>query len=220
MEVMSKNLEEIKDEGWDEEVFETITKEVKKNSKSHSLNKPFEIRFKVRQPKNILRFIQYKEQIEKEGQNFNNFVMGLVSKSFEEQDKKSLFKNLKNDMFYSFNKAIYARTSPFSAAIINAIDKVRIKQNIIDKKLDLILNIITRDTKTTLQEIQSPTTQILEESEYFKNLYNVFDNDLKNNEENRNKHIAKTFDRLKKFNDFEEREDQEEILGYIDNDED
>lgn len=191
---------------WDDEVVESINKETKNKTK------PVEIRFKIRMVNNILRVTQLKENLEKHGQSLNKYIFSLLIKDMEEKEKKSLFRNLKEDMFYSFNKAIYARSAPFSAMIIKEIDKVKIKQNIIDKKLDMILNILVRDEKTNVDELKNPTTKLLMQSSYFENLYTMLDDELKVDYANKKVAIEKTMNRYKKYNDFEEREMQEDSI--------
>ncbi|MCU4706432.1 Mbov_0398 family ICE element protein [Mycoplasma sp. CSL7503-lung] len=115
----------------------------------------------------LIQYFNWKQEIEKSGSTVYLEMKEVIHKLIDDNDKKVALRKTKDDLFYSLRKAIFASMSPFKQDIDQNINNIRINQNIINKKLDILINVIFERFDRT-DEIDNLSSEVLKESNYFK----------------------------------------------------
>ncbi|WP_371864742.1 Mbov_0398 family ICE element protein [Mycoplasmopsis gallinacea] len=101
-------------------------------------------------------------------------------------------------MFYAFRKSIFASLSPFHSNIKHWFNLQNIEIEIINKKLDLVLNLLAKSGNLNLH---SPKEEFLNELDHFKIVRKNETIELmlnKKKEDEKIKETVKTFERFQK----------------------
>ncbi|WP_434333041.1 Mbov_0398 family ICE element protein [Mycoplasma capricolum] len=103
-------------------------------------NNEIKITFRIYEREDILRFEKWKKELASNGETLSNAMLNLLRNHLLEKEKKIVLNTLREDIFYSFRKSLFASLAPFASNIIREINKARIEEVIINKKLDLVIN--------------------------------------------------------------------------------
>lgn len=182
-----------------------------------SKNNEVRLSFRLYDKNDILKFKIFQKQVDAKGQSLSNALADIVMSHLDEKDKRKIMSSLKVDLFYAFRKAFFASLSPYTANIINQVLKVRVENNIINKKLDLLLNAFAGghiDEET----INNPGSKMLIEPKYFEQIRQILN--IENEEKNlkTNEKVAKVKKREQAYENYEfSNETDPEILAeYFD----
>ncbi|WFQ92673.1 Mbov_0398 family ICE element protein [Mycoplasma feriruminatoris] len=175
------------------------------------------ITFRIYEREDILRFEQWKKELSNNGETLSNAMLTLLKNHLLEKEKKIILNTLKEDIFYSFRKSLFASLAPFASNIIREINKVRIEEVIINKKLDLVINNFLENPDEFIKNLNP---NLLAEAEYFEKTRELFIIDYNNKLEKINKKIANVKEQQKKFEDYQKRNsdwDSEIVSQVYDN---
>ncbi|WP_322959218.1 Mbov_0398 family ICE element protein [Mycoplasmopsis cynos] len=145
----------------------------------------------------IAKFLQWKIDLENKNKTIYNEIRNIIVNEINDIDKKDAFRKTKDDLFYYLRKAIFASMSPFKQDIDNVVLDIKVEQNIINKKLDLLINLVAKefDIQKDLEEISG---ELLKENKYFKDIKDILErqnNALLKKIEKANEAYQKTFQR-------------------------
>ncbi|MCR8966567.1 Mbov_0398 family ICE element protein [Mycoplasma zalophidermidis] len=176
-----------------------------------------QLSFRLYDENDILKFKSFRKTVEVKGQSLSNALSDIVVSFLDEKDKRKVMSSLKVDLFYAFRKAFYASLSPYTANIINQILKVRVENNIINKKLDLLLNALAGGD-VSKEIIDNPGSELLVEPKYFEQIRQILN--IENDEKGlkTNEKVAKVKRREEIYENYEFNNDTDpEILAeYFD----
>ncbi|UWV82416.1 Mbov_0398 family ICE element protein [Mycoplasmopsis cynos] len=122
----------------------------------------------------IAKFLQWKIDLENKNKTIYNEIRNIIVNEINDIDKKDAFRKTKDDLFYYLRKAIFASMSPFKQDIDNVVLDIKVEQNIINKKLDLLINLVAKefDIQKDLEEISG---ELLKENKYFKDIKDILE---------------------------------------------
>lgn len=185
----------------DKQDFDLIDSYLKKEEKANIKSVTAKIYF--RQSDDIVRFLRFKKQVDLAGITMNSALTSILRKYFEAKEQKQLFADLKNDLFYSFSKAMYARMAPFSNQIITKIKRQEILLNTIDKKLNVVLNALASNETFNKDKLENPSTSLLKESKYFSDLKLNIEHKINEQKVKRDKKVIELQKNQQKFEDYD-----------------
>ncbi|ABC01536.1 MULTISPECIES: Mbov_0398 family ICE element protein [Mycoplasma mycoides group] len=165
-------------------------------------NNEIKITFRIYEREDILRFEKWKKELASNGETLSNAMLNLLRNHLLEKEKKIVLNTLREDIFYSFRKSLFASLAPFASNIIREINKARIEEVIINKKLDLVINNFLQNPD---EYINNLNPNLLAEPKYFDKTRELFIVDYNNKLEKVNKKIADVKDQQKKFKDYQKR---------------
>ncbi|WAM01991.1 hypothetical protein ONA02_05185 [Mycoplasmopsis felis] len=84
----------------------------------------------------------------------------------------------KDNIFYSLRKAMFAFMSPFKHSLEERINENQNQLVIINKKLDLIINLLANEFKQKSQ-IENIPGELLKEASYFEEMKKISSSELK-----------------------------------------
>ncbi|WP_051622802.1 Mbov_0398 family ICE element protein [Mycoplasmopsis primatum] len=158
--------------------------------------------FRLYDANTLLRFKRFQNEVLRNGESLSAVLERIIVDFLDERDKKKVFKSLKTDMEYSFHKAFFSRLTPFSMYIIDHILNVRAENSLINKKLDILLNALFSNSKITKKDLENPSSDLLAEGPYFKNLRELLQLENAENLGKKNKWVEKVKKREKIFNSY------------------
>ncbi|WP_434329630.1 integrative conjugal element protein [Mycoplasma capricolum subsp. capricolum] len=165
-------------------------------------NNEIKITFRIYEREDILRFEKWKKELASNGETLSNAMLNLLRNHLLEKEKKIVLNTLREDIFYSFRKSLFASLAPFASNIIREINKARIEEVIINKKLDLVINNFLQNPDEYINNLNH---NLLAEPKYFDKTRELFIVDYNNKLEKVNKKIADVKDQQKKFKDYQKR---------------
>ncbi|WP_434328628.1 integrative conjugal element protein [Mycoplasma capricolum subsp. capricolum] len=165
-------------------------------------NNEIKITFRIYEREDILRFEKWKKELASNGETLSNAMLNLLRNHLLEKEKKIVLNTLREDIFYSFRKSLFASLAPFASNIIREINKARIEEVIINKKLDLVINNFLQNPD---EYINNLNPNLLAEPKYFDKTRELFIVDYNNKLEKVNKKIADVKDQQEKFKDYQKR---------------
>ncbi|AGJ90637.1 Mbov_0398 family ICE element protein [Mycoplasma putrefaciens] len=174
--------------------------------KKDNKQKGLAITFRMYEVPDVLRFEQWKKELNASGSNVSTALADIVKEYLLEKEKKIALKGLREDLFYSFRKVLFASLAPFSANIIREILKNRAELLLLNKKIDVLLNTIFKDEKHILKNLN---IDLLEEARYFEQMRELLNNETQVKIEKINKKIAKVKDHQKKFEELHQKSNSE-----------
>ncbi|AJK51222.1 Mbov_0398 family ICE element protein [Mycoplasma capricolum] len=135
-----------------------------------------------------------KKELASNGETLSNAMLNLLRNHLLEKEKKIVLNTLREDIFYSFRKSLFASLAPFASNIIREINKARIEEVIINKKLDLVINNFLQNPD---EYINNLNPNLLAEPKCFDKTRELFIVDYNNKLEKVNKKIADVKDQQK-----------------------
>lgn len=119
---------------------------------------------------------------------FNSYLQELILNHIEDGLKKQTLPDLKNTIYATTRRAVYVGTIGQNSFTSKAIKPLITQSQITDKKLNLILNILTNQIDLEkFSDVQKPPQIYLEEHRKFEELRTIIDAQLSKNIENYNK---------------------------------
>ncbi|MBU4693428.1 hypothetical protein KQ878_00820 [Mycoplasma zalophidermidis] len=162
------------------------------------------ISFRLYDQSEILRFKAWQRELKGDNKSVSVAIGEVVMNYLKDIDKRVMMRELKDDMFYAFRKALYASMYPFTNSIKNKIDKYEIETSLAGKKIDMILNVLSNpEIEFNPDVVNEPDEKILNESLYFKQIRNIFNSELEkliSNQKQKARELAKT---TKKYTNYE-----------------
>lgn len=151
----------------------------------------------------ILRFKNWQRELKSLNKNISEEIVEIVMNYLREVDKKVIMRELKDDMFYAFRKALYASMYPYTNTLRKCIEKYEVETVLANQKMDVLLNILA-DNKIEFNErlLNRPSVKLLTESDYFQNARKLFEEKFNANlrkEEKKASEVAKTFQKYSEY---------------------
>lgn len=177
------------------------------------------LRFTIRlyDQNEILRFKNWQRELKRQNQSASEQISIILMNHLKQQDKKLVMRDLKEDMFYAFRKALYASMYPFTNTLKTTVEKYEIETILANQKIDILLNILANNKiEFNEQLLNKPDDKLLNESVYFQQMRKVFNKQLDKEIEAEQKkalEVAKSFEKYTNY-EFDGRMD-----SNIDNDE-
>lgn len=156
--------------------------------------KEVRVTFRLYNDDDIIRFEKLKKESIATGESISLIISNILRDYLLEKDKKALYRNLRDDIFYAFQKSFYASMTPFSANIIKEVLRNRVEDTLMNKKIDILLNTLAEKDQLNENQLKAPSAKILEESSYFEKIRELF------NIENKSK-MAKIDQKIKAVKD-------------------
>lgn len=192
-----------------------IESEIANNKKQEENGLRFTIR--LYDQNEILRFKNWQRELKSQNQSVSEQISIILMNHLKQQDKKLVMRDLKEDMFYAFRKALYASMYPFTNTLKTTVEKYEIETILANQKIDILLNILANNKiEFNEQLLNKPDDKLLNESVYFQQMRKVFNKQLDKEIEAEQKkalEIAKSFEKYTNY-EFDGRMD-----SNIDNDE-
>lgn len=141
-----------------------------------ALDEGLVIQTRITDRNDITKYLQWKLEMENNKKTAYGEIRNIIMKEVNNASKKDAFRKTKDDLFYYLRKAIFASMAPFKQDIDNTILDIKLEQNIINKKLDLLINLVARefDVEKDLVEISG---SLLKENKYFKDIKDLLEKD-------------------------------------------
>lgn len=192
-----------------------IESEIANNKKQEENGLRFTIR--LYDQNEILRFKNWQRELKSQNQSVSEQISIILMNHLKQQDKKLVMRDLKEDMFYAFRKALYASMYPFTNTLKTTVEKYEIETILANQKIDILLNILANNKiEFNEQLLNKPDDKLLNESVYFQQMRKVFNKQLDKEIEAEQKkalEVAKSFEKYTNY-EFDGRMD-----SNIDNDE-
>lgn len=146
-----------------------MQKESIQNEKQTKKRRDVRVTFRLYDAEDIVFFERFKKELIATGDTLSSAIAGIIRNHLLGREKKVVWKHLQDDMFYAFRKALFASLIPFSKKINEKIDGVLIENNIINAKLNMLLN--ANSQKTTLNEelLNYNSNNLTDEPQVFEN---------------------------------------------------
>ncbi|VEU70348.1 Mbov_0398 family ICE element protein [Mycoplasmopsis glycophila] len=138
------------------------------------------------------------ENLKAQKKSVNGELQKILFQYLTENNSQELFKEFQTSIFYAFRKSIFASLSPYHSNIKYWINLQNIELEAINKKLDIILNLLALSGNLNLN---SPKEEYTRELDYFIRLRNEKITKLmtdKQEEDDSNKQVLKTFENFQK----------------------
>ncbi|MHA3786257.1 Mbov_0398 family ICE element protein [Mycoplasma sp. Z244C] len=97
----------------------------------------------------VARLLKLKKNLAGKNIALSSYLSEMISLQLANEEKEIVLKDIKNDLFYSFRKSFYASLSPFQHNIINEINKVEDEVEILNEKMDLLLQAMSGNAITS-----------------------------------------------------------------------
>ncbi|MEI2462098.1 hypothetical protein RRG54_01840 [Mycoplasmopsis felis] len=119
--------------------------------KTKVIDKSVLISFRINGDEDIAKYLIWKQEIEKNGSSVYSSVRNILMEKIEDTDTKVSMRKSKDNIFYSLRKAMFASMSPFKHSLEERINENQNQLVIINKKLDLIINLLANEFKQKSQ---------------------------------------------------------------------
>ncbi|MCU9939985.1 hypothetical protein NW739_04635 [Mycoplasmopsis felis] len=146
--------------------------------KTKVIDKSVLISFRINGDEDIAKYLIWKQEIEKNGSSVYSSVRNILMEKIEDTDTKVSMRKSKDNIFYSLRKAMFASMSPFKHSLEERINENQNQLVIINKKLDLIINLLANEFKQKSQ-IENIPGELLKEAGYFEEMKKISSSELK-----------------------------------------
>ncbi|WP_322935257.1 hypothetical protein RRG40_02510 [Mycoplasmopsis felis] len=146
--------------------------------KTKVIDKSVLISFRINGDEDIAKYLIWKQEIEKNGSSVYSSVRNILMEKIEDTDTKVSMRKSKDNIFYSLRKAMFASMSPFKHSLEERINENQNQLVIMNKKLDLIINLLANEFKQKSQ-IENIPGELLKEASYFEEMKKISSSELK-----------------------------------------
>ncbi|WP_040539544.1 Mbov_0398 family ICE element protein [Mycoplasmopsis bovigenitalium] len=159
--------------------------------------------FRLYDQNEILRFKKWQRELESQNKSVSQELSIILMNYLNQLDKKLVMRDLKEDMFYAFRKALYASMYPFTNTLKTTVEKYEVETILANQKIDILLNILANNKiEFNEQLLNRPDDKLLNESIYFQQMRNVFNKQLEKEIEAEQKkalEVAKSFEKYANY---------------------
>ncbi|PAF55365.1 Mbov_0398 family ICE element protein [Mycoplasmopsis agassizii] len=144
------SLEESDFENDESEEGVIVTEEKHKyDDKTFIKLKKYDIRIRISKFDDIILVKKLEKRLEAKGEKLSSYIRDLLIENLENDSRVQIFKDFNKQILQMFHKALYSRTSGITRAFNKRILPVGLDSEIMNKKLDIILNSLLGNVKLT-----------------------------------------------------------------------
>lgn len=137
-------------------------------------NKEQQILVRFRKLDEIYLVEKFKKRCKANGANINSEIKEIIIYYLKNQEKKNVFKDLKNDIYMSFEKAIFNRTQGITKSIFTTTKPIGFEVDVLNEKMNLVINMLTGNVKN-ISNINEIPDIAFNESNSFKKARKIFE---------------------------------------------
>lgn len=150
-------------------IKENYNKLLKKDLESVKNDKDLQIKFRLRDSKDIILFEKFKEGLKLNKKPVSEAVRKIFIDHLEYNEQQAVWFSIRDDLYHAINRAVFVRIGAFMNKIQSDFYYQDLKIKAMNEKLNLILNILVSKPGTTINSdtINFPDKEFLTEPEYF-----------------------------------------------------